>query len=394
MFKEINFLRPTVKVEDYHDFFANQEVEVETVQEIAEDQRNYCKLVIRPLERGYGMTIGNSLRRVLLSSIPGAAIVAIEINGVQHEFTALDGIYEDVTEIILNLKNIVFTINPDKDAKGDFGDENELIKLYLNVQAPTEAEQTKKGVAPKDVVKQMVVTAGDIDIAATEMVSVINPDQKIATLYAGASLNMVLYIRKGVGYVSADENKRFCKEGNNRIIGLLPIDSIFTPVTRCRYDVTKTRHEDSFNYDELVLEVWTNGSIKAVDAVALASTFLIDHYKAIATSLNEFVPNVSFMTQKEEKVTNDKLDKKIEDLDLSVRSYNCLKRANINTVGELTQKTEEEMMKVRNLGRKSLKEVVLKLREIGLDLKSSSGMYSSIIDEEVLDEDDDKTDEE
>ncbi len=394
MFKEINFLRPTVKVEDYHDFFANQEVEVETVKEIAEDQRNYCKLVIRPLERGYGMTIGNSLRRVLLSSIPGAAIVAIEINGVQHEFTALDGIYEDVTEIILNLKNIVFTINPDKDAKGDFGDENELIKLHLNVQAPTETEQTKKGVAPKDVVKQMVVTAGDIDISATEIVSVINPDQKIATLYAGASLNMVLYIRKGVGYVSADENKRFCKEGNNRIIGLLPIDSIFTPVTRCRYDVTKTRHEDSFNYDELVLEVWTNGSIKAVDAVALASTFLIDHYKAIATSLNEFVPNVSFMTQKEEKVTNDKLDKKIEDLDLSVRSYNCLKRANINTVGELTQKTEEEMMKVRNLGRKSLKEVVLKLREIGLDLKSSSGMYSSIIDEEVLDEDDNKTDEE
>ena len=149
----------------------------------------------------------------------------------------------------------------------------------------------------------MVVTAKDIDISANEIVRVVNPDQKIATLQAGASLNIVLFIRKGVGYVSADENKRFCKEGNNRIIGLLPIDSIFTPVTRCRYDVTKTRHGDSFNYDELVLEVWTNGSIKATDAVALASTFLIDHYKAIATSLNEFVPNVSFMTQKEEKVS-------------------------------------------------------------------------------------------
>lgn len=388
MFKEINFLKPTVKVEDYHDMFESPEVEIEKVQEIAEDQRNYCKLVIRPLERGYGMTIGNSLRRVLLSSIPGAAIVAIEINGVQHEFTALDGIYEDVTEIILNLKNIVFTINPDMDAKGNFGDEYELLKLHLDVKAPTEAEQTKKGVSSKDLQKQFVVTAKDIDVTSTEIVKVVNPDQKIATLQAGASLHMTLYIRKGVGYVSADENKRFCKEGNNRIIGLLPIDSIFTPVTRCRYDVVKTRHEDSFNYDELQLEVWTNGSIKAVDAVSLASTFLVDHYKTIATSLNEFVPNVSFMTQEEEKVSNDKLDKKIEDLDLSVRSYNCLKRANINTVGELTQKTEEEMMKVRNLGRKSLKEVVVKLREIGLDLKASSGAYSSIMDDDSFDEDD------
>ena len=155
--------------------------------------------------------------------------------------------------------------------------------------------------------------------------------------------------------------------------GLLPIDSIFTPVTRCRYEVSRTRHEDSFNYDELILEVWTNGSIRAVDAVALASVFLIDHYKVIA-GLNNYVQDLSFMNQPTEKVANDKLDKKIEDLDLSVRSYNCLKRANINTVGELAQKTEEEMMKVRNLGRKSLKEVVLKLREIGLDLKSSTGL--------------------
>ena len=285
----------------------------------------------------------------------------------------MKGVVEDVTEIVLNLKNIVFTINADKDAKGDFGDENELLRLELNVSLPSVADQTKAGVAPKDVVKSRLVTAEDINLSSTEVIKVINKNQKICTLQAGASFNMVLYIRKGVGYVSADENKRFCKEGNNRIVGLLPIDSIFTPVTRCRYEVSRTRHEDSFNYDELILEVWTNGSIRAVDAVALASVFLIDHYKVIA-GLNNYVQDLSFMNQPTEKVANDKLDKKIEDLDLSVRSYNCLKRANINTVGELAQKTEEEMMKVRNLGRKSLKEVVLKLREIGLDLKSSTGL--------------------
>ena len=373
MFKEINFITPDVKVEDYKDAFTSQAVSAEVLQELVEEQKNYCKLVIRPLERGYGQTLGNSLRRVLLSSIPGAAIVAVDIEGVQHEFTAMKGVVEDVTEIVLNLKNIVFTINADKDVKGDFGDENELLRLELNVSLPSVADQTKAGVAPKDVVKSRVVTAEDINLSSTEVIKVINKNQKICTLQAGASFNMVLYIRKGVGYVSADENKRFCKEGNNRIVGLLPIDSIFTPVTRCRYEVSRTRHEDSFNYDELILEVWTNGSIRAVDAVALASVFLIDHYKVIA-GLNNYVQDLSFMNQPTEKVANDKLDKKIEDLDLSVRSYNCLKRANINTVGELAQKTEEEMMKVRNLGRKSLKEVVLKLREIGLDLKSSTGL--------------------
>ena len=294
----------------------------------------------------------------------------------------MHGVVEDVTEIVLNLKNIVFTINADKDVMGDFGDENELLRLELNASLPTVADQIKAG-TPKDQVElSRVVRAKDIVLDSIEVIKVINPEQKICTLQAGASCNMVIYIRKGVGYVSADENKRFCKEGNNRIIGLLPIDSIFTPVTRCRYEVTRTRHEDSFNYDELVLEVWTNGSVRAVDAVALASVFLIDHYKVI-TQLNNYVQEKSYMNQQTEKVQNDKLDKKIEDLDLSVRSYNCLKRANINTVGELAQKTEEEMMKVRNLGRKSLKEVVLKLREIGLDLKSSTGL---IFDDEADDE--------
>ena len=383
MFKEINFITPDVKVEEYKEAFTSPKVNVGVDQEIVLDQENYAKIVIRPLERGYGQTIGNSLRRVLLSSIPGAAIVAVDIDGVEHEFTAMQGVVEDVTEIVLNLKNIVFTINADKDVRGDFGDENELLRLELNATLPSVADQIKAG-TPKDQVElSRVVKAKDINLDSIEVIKVINPEQKICTIQAGASCNMVIYIRKGVGYVSADENKRFCKEGNNRIVGLLPIDSIFTPVTRCRYEVTRTRHEDSFNYDELVLEVWTNGSVRAVDAVALASVFLIDHYKVI-TQLNNYVQDKSYMNQQTEKVVNDKLDKKIEDLDLSVRSYNCLKRANINTVGELAQKTEEEMMKVRNLGRKSLKEVVLKLREIGLDLKSSTGL---IFEDDADDED-------
>ncbi len=383
MFKEINFITPEVRVDEYKEAFTSPQVNVNVDQEIVEDQENYAKIVIRPLERGYGQTIGNSLRRVLLSSIPGAAIVAVDIDGVEHEFTAMQGVVEDVTEIVLNLKNIVFTINADKDVRGDFGDENELLRLELNATLPSVADQIKAG-TPKDQVElSRVVKAKDINLDSIEVIKVINPEQKICTIQAGASCNMVIYIRKGVGYVSADENKRFCKEGNNRIVGLLPIDSIFTPVTRCRYEVTRTRHEDSFNYDELVLEVWTNGSVRAVDAVALASVFLIDHYKVI-TQLNNYVQDKSYMNQQTEKVVNDKLDKKIEDLDLSVRSYNCLKRANINTVGELAQKTEEEMMKVRNLGRKSLKEVVLKLREIGLDLKSSTGL---IFEDDADDED-------
>ena len=190
---------------------------------------------------------------------------------------------------------------------------------------------------------------------------------------------MEMFIRNGVGYVNADENKRFCKEGNNRIMGLLPIDSIFTPVVKCRYDVQKTRFEDNFDCDLLTLEVWTNGSIKATNALSMAAKFLDKHF-SIIEDLNTLIKQSEAMTQREETVVNSKMDRKIEDLDLSVRSYNCLKRANINTVGELTQKTEEEMMKVRNLGRKSLKEVVQKLREIGLDLKNSTG--SSLLDDD------------
>ena len=193
---------------------------------------------------------------------------------------------------------------------------------------------------------------------------------------------MELFVRNGVGYVNADENKKFCKEGNNRVIGRLPIVSIFTPVVRCKYDVTKTRYGDNFDCDQLIVEVWTNGSIKATNALSLASKFLIEHF-AVIQNLNMEIEQRKYMIETEEKVVDSKLDK---DLDLSVRSYNCLKRANINTVGELTQKTEEEMMKVRNLGRKSLKEVVQKLREIGLDLKNSTTLFDDE-DSEFDDED-------
>ena len=366
--RRIEFIKPELKIND----------------DIVIENDNYCKLVLSPLERGYGMTLGNSLRRVLLSSLPGAAIVAISIEGVEHEFCAVEGIREDVTEIILNLKKVVFTINADKNETGDYGDQDQIYRVELIQSLPTVAEQLASGVSEDEVVYSKVVKASDINCDSMEDIVVINGDQEIATLSAGGSLKMELFVRNGVGYVNADENKRFCKEGNNRIIGRLPIDSIFTPVVRCKYDVTKTRHGDNFDCDKLVIEVWTNGSIKATNALSLASKFLIEHF-AVVQNLNEEIEQRKYMQENEEKVVDSKLDKKIEDLTLSVRSYNCLKRANINTVGELTQKTEEEMMKVKNLGRKSLKEVVQKLREIGLDLKNSSSLFDD--DEDVEDDD-------
>ena len=353
--RKVEFIKPTLKI-----------VNDSNVQDA-----NYCKLEISPLERGYGLTIGNALRRVLLSSMPGAAAVAIELEGAQHEFCGVEGIREDVTEIILNVKNIIFTINHFNNEKGDFGDESQVLRLNLH------AENNRND--------SLVVKAGDIDLTSTEVVSVVNPEQPIATLAPGGKINMELFIRNGVGYVNAEENKRFCKENNNRIIGRLPVDSIFTPVTRCKYDVVKTRFEDNFDCDLVTIEVWTNGSISATNALSLASKFLVEHF-ALIQDLNEFIKEREYMTQKEEKVTNSKLDRKIEDLDLSVRAYHCLKRANINTVGELTQKTEEEMMKFRNLGRKSLKELVQKLRNEGLDLKNSSSFS--------FDEEDESEDEE
>ncbi len=369
--RRVEFIKPELKI--------NEDVQVVS--------DNYCKLKMTPLERGYGWTIGNALRRVLLSSLPGAAIVAISIEGVEHEFCAVEGIREDVTEIILNLKKIVFTINADKNETGDFGDQDQTYRLELIESLPTIEEQRKAGTPEEELVYSKVVKASDINTASTEDIKVINGDQEIATLAAGGSLKMELFIRNGVGYVNANENKKFCKEGNNRVIGRLPIDSIFTPVVRCKYDVQKTRYEDNFDCDQLVIEVWTDGSIKATNAFALASKFLMEHFNVIQ-NINLEIEQRKYMVENEEKVVDSKLDKKIEDLDLSVRSYNCLKRANINTVGELTQKSEEEMMKVRNLGRKSLKEVVQKLREIGLDLKNSSTLFDDDSDFDDEDEDD------
>ena len=373
--RRVEFIKPELKIN-------------EDVQNVND---NYCKLKLSPLERGYGMTIGNSLRRVLLSSLPGAAIVAISIEGVEHEFCAINGVREDVTEIILNLKKVVFTINAYKNETGDFGDQDQTYRLELIESLPTIEEQKKSGTPDEELIYEKVIKAKDINTASTEDIQVINGEQEIATLAAGGKIKMELFVRNGVGYVNADENKKFCKEGNNRVIGRLPIDSIFTPVVRCKYDVTKTRYGDNFDCDQLIVEVWTNGSIKATNALSLASKFLIEHFSVIQ-NLNTEIEQRKYMIETEEKVVDSKLDKKIEDLDLSVRSYNCLKRANINTVGELTQKTEEEMMKVRNLGRKSLKEVVQKLREIGLDLKNSTTLFDDE-DSEFDDEDSEFDDE-
>lgn len=369
--RRVEFIKPELKINE----------------DVLESNDYYCKLKLSPLERGYGWTIGNSLRRVLLSSLPGAAIVAITIEGVEHEFCAVEGIREDVTEIILNLKKVVFTINASLNETGDFGDQDKTYRLELIESLPSIEEQRKNGVPEEELIYSKVVTAGDINTASTEDIKVINGEQEIATLSAGGKLKMELFVRNGVGYVNADENKKFCKEGNSRIINRLAVDSIFTPVIRCRYDVTKTRYGDNFDCDQLILEVWTNGSIKATNALSLASKFLIEHFEVIQ-NLNVEIEQRKYMIETEEKVVDSKLDKKIEDLDLSVRSYNCLKRANINTVGELTQKTEEEMMKVRNLGRKSLKEVVQKLREIGLDLKNSSTLFDD--DDDLEDDESDE----
>ncbi len=328
---------------------------------------NYAKFTITPLERGYGITVGNALRRVLLSSTPGVAIVAMEIEGVDHEFMALKGVLEDVTGIILNLKNVVLTIDEEELFKPMPQDTNDLYELTVIKEGPG------------------VLTAGDL--THNSDIKVVNTDAVIATLSQGAKFKARFFARRGVGYVSAEENKVFClNRAGDRIINRIPIDAIYTPVTKCKYDVEKTRVGENVDYDKLFLEVWTNDSIKPQDAVSLASKFLVDHFNVIA-KINETIIEQNYMYEPEEKVTNKKLEKKIEDLDLSVRSYNCLKRAGINTVGELTQKTEEEMMRVRNLGRKSLKEVIQKLREIGLHLKHSyEGDYQGLDTEDLEDD--------
>ncbi|MBP1737012.1 MAG: D-directed polymerase alpha subunit [Oscillospiraceae bacterium] len=294
---------------------------------------SYGKYVIEPLERGYGTTLGNSLRRVLLSSLPGTAVTNIKIVGVQHEFSTIPGVKEDVTEIVLNVKGIV-------------------AKLHTG--------------APKTVYIEAVgpctVTAGNIK--ADGEVEILNPDLPIATLGADATLNMELTLSHGRGYVPADRNKP-----QQSIIGVIPVDSVYAPVRKVNYTVEDTRVGDLTDYDKLTLEVWTNGTISARDAVSLGARILVDHF-VLFTDLSEAMGNKSTVVEKAEAQRDKVLELTIEELDLSVRSFNCLKRANINTVEDLISKTEDEMMKVRNLGRKSLEEVINKLAMMGLSLAS------------------------
>ena len=293
----------------------------------------YGKYVVEPLERGYGTTLGNALRRILLSSLPGTAVTTIKINGVQHEFTTISGIKEDVTQIVLNVKKII-------------------AKLYstgtktVYIQASGEGE----------------VTAGDIK--ADGEVEILNPELHIATLGPDASLNMELTMSHGRGYVPADRNKPM-----QPVIGVIPVDSIYSPVLKVNYTVENTRVGNMTDFDKLTLEVWTDGTISARDAVSLGAKILCDHF-VLFTDLSETVGNSSTVVEKPEAQRNKVLEMTIEELDLSVRSFNCLKRANINTVQDLIEKTEDEMMKVRNLGRKSLEEVMNKLSLMGLSLKS------------------------
>ncbi len=294
---------------------------------------SYGKYVVEPLERGYGTTLGNSLRRILLSSLPGTAVTMVKIAGVQHEFTTIPGVKEDVTEIVLNIKGIIARLH----CQGT---------KTVYIEASGEGE----------------VTAGDI--MADGEVEILNPDLHIATLGPDATLSMELTLSHGRGYVSAERNKP-----QQAVIGVIPIDSIYTPVIKVNYTVENTRVGNMTDFDKLTIEVWTDKTISARDAISLGSKILCDHF-ALFTDLSEAVSNKPTVVEKAETQRDKVLEMTIEELDLSVRSFNCLKRANINTVEDLIGKTEDEMIKVRNLGRKSLEEVVHKLAMMGLSLAS------------------------
>ncbi len=300
--------------------------------EISADGK-YGKFVVEPLERGYGTTLGNSLRRVLLSSLPGYAITSVKIDGVLHEFSTIPGVKEDVTEIVLNLKNVILKIH---------GDGPKTI--YIEASGDGE------------------ITAGDIKTDSE--VEILNPELHIATLNADAHVSMELTCDKGRGYVSAERNKQLMQP----IIGVIAIDSIYTPVLKVNYTVENTRVGQITDYDKLTLEVWTNGTINATEAVSLGAKILNEHLNLFGDLSGEAY-NTEVMVVKSDSGKEKVLEMTIEELDLSVRSFNCLKRAQINTVEDLINRTEEDMMKVRNLGRKSLDEVVAKLNSLGFDLR-------------------------
>lgn len=307
------------------------------VKEYVESE-NYGKFVLSPLERGFGTTIGNALRRVLLSSLPGAAVFSVKVDGVYHEFTTIPGIREDVSMIILQLKQLVMTIEDD-----------DVYDLQISAKGPC------------------TITAGDIICPA--QVEILNKDLEIAHLEKDVTLEMELKAKNGRGYVSADINKQL-NQGASQGIGTVYTDSIYTPIEKVSYNVEPTRVGEDVKYDSLTMEIWTDGSINPQKALSLAAKILIDHLDIVA-SINEDILNMdNVIMEGTTEQPNKGQQMMIEDLDLSVRSYNCLKRAGIQTVDELTQKTEDEMMRVRNLGKKSLKEVKDKLIELGMGFKS------------------------
>ena len=305
--------------------------------EISDDGR-YGKFVWEPLERGYGITLGNSLRRVLLSSLPGAAVTHVKIDGVLHEFTTIPGVREDVADIILNIKALCLKMN---------GEDEKILRIECSGEGE--------------------VTAANI--IADSDVEILNPELHIATLDKDAVFNMEIYVDKGLGYVPADKNKR-----QDQPIGVIPVDSIYSPITRVKFGVTDTRVGNVTNYDKLTLEVWTDGSVMPDEAVNMASSIMIDYLKLFQTG-DYSQSGIKVVGGSEPEGEEPKKEgpgaMSIDDLDLSVRSNNCLRRAGINTVEELTQKSEEDMMKVRNLGRKSLDEVKKKLADLGMSLRKS-----------------------
>ena len=309
------------------------------VKEYIKDS-HYGKFELEPLERGFGTTLGNALRRVMLSSLPGDAITSVKIDGVAHEFQKIDGVVEDGTAIVLNLKSIVI--------KNHAKDENKIIRLTKNTPG--------------------VVTAGDIEKDAD--IEILNPDQVIATLVEGGSLNMEMTIGSGRGYVVADDNKKLLQNDKTKI-GAIAIDSLYSPVERINYEVETARVGQNNNFDKLILEVWTNGSISPEEALALAARILIEHFE-ILTSLNAIADETGLMISKSEDPSVKILETSIDDLDFSVRAYNCLKRANILTLKDLVDKSENEMMKIRNLGKKSLKEVMDKVKDMGLNFRDEN----------------------
>jgi len=312
----LNFEKPIYKITEYV------------------EHKNYGKFELEPLERGFGTTIGNALRRIMLSSMPGSAIVAVKIDGVMHEFQTIEGVVEDVTTIVLNLKNVVLK---------NYSEENKILKLIAD--------------------KEGIITAGDIEVDSD--VEIINKDQVIATLAKGGKLNMELMISNGRGYVPADKNKTIIDDEK---IGFIPIDAIYSPIERISYYVENARVGQDANYDKLIMEVFTNGSIRPEEAMALSARILIEHLN-IVTDLNDISDITGIMNAKQEDTKMKKLETSIDDLDFSVRAYNCLKRAGVNTLGDLTAKSEIEMMKIRNLGKKSLKEVIEKVKEMGLKFR-------------------------